>query len=81
MNNNKKMPLSQSELTGWITFSPIDMGMRLQGGRPASESQRSGVCICIGDEVTSPLRMFLGYWSMTETEAEEIEELEWGGSE
>jgi hypothetical protein len=25
--------------------------------------------------------MFLGYWSMTETEAEEMEELEWGGRE
>lgn len=62
-------------------LSPIEMGT-MCGGMPASPSQwRSGVLIGIGDAWMSLLRMFFGYWSITETEAEEMEELEWGGSE
>lgn len=45
-------------------------------GMPDSEpSQRSGEGICSGEEVISVLRMSLGYWSMAETDAEEMEEL------
>lgn len=44
-------------------------------------SQRRGEGIWRGEEVTSALRMFLEYWSMLEVETEDMEELEWGGTE
>lgn len=58
------------------------MGTRWEGGRLESgPSQRRGEGIWRGEEVTSALRMFLGYESMTEAETEDMEELEWGGTE
>lgn len=54
---------------------------KCDGGMPWSEpSHRSGEAICSGD-VVSGLNSPLGYWSITDTEAEEMEELEWGGRE
>lgn len=44
-------------------------------------SQRWAEGIWRGEEITLALRMFLGYWSMIETEVEVMEELEPGGTE
>jgi hypothetical protein len=52
------------------------MGTICEGGRLSWASHRSGECIGSGDVVMSFVKMFLGYCSMTETDAEEMEELE-----
>jgi len=48
---------------------------------PSWLSHRSGECIGSGEVVRSFFRMFSGYWSMAETDAEEMEELECEGRE